>query len=66
MKLNSYKLKQLLDESGKNQSWLAGEMGVSRQVVSAMLKNRPEHITLHKITQIANILDIDPKELIGY
>jgi len=65
MKLNIVKLKKILKDKGVNQTWLADEMGSSRQNVSKWFVY-PEKISLAGITAIANVVDVDPKELIGY
>ena len=65
MKLNTYKLKLILNDKGLRQYQLADRMGVTKAAVSWMIKN-PDSISLKRISQIANILEIDPKQLIGY
>jgi len=65
MKLNTLKLKKILDSRDLNQSWLADQLLIHRATVSAWMQN-PEKAKLKTIADIANALDIDPKELIGY
>jgi DNA-binding Xre family transcriptional regulator len=65
MKLNILKLQRILDEKNVNQSWLAKEMGISRQAVNNWFQN-PEAIRLTTIAKIATAVDEDPKELIAY
>ena len=61
MKLN--KIKQVLDERGSSQTWLAKKLGKSFSTVNAYFCNRyqPDLTTLLKI---ASILQVDLKDLI--
>ena len=65
MKLNILKLNKIMAERGLNQSALAKELNVSRQLVNKWFQN-PEAIRLGTIDRIATAVDTDPKELIGY
>jgi len=65
MKLNTLKLNKILEERGLNQTWIAIELKVSRQLVSRWFV-KPESVKLKTIATLGNLLDIDPKELIGY
>jgi len=60
MKMDTTKIKQELERLGKNQSWLANKMNVSRQLLFYMVKSK-------KIThaeRIAKALNLDPRDLI--
>ena len=61
MKLN--KIKQILDERGSTQTWLAKKLGKSFSTVNAYCCNRyqPDLTTL---LEIAAILQVDLKDLI--
>jgi len=59
------KLKMIMDEKGLDQSALAKIIGVTRQQISIWMTN-PASAKLPSIAKIANAVDIDPKELIGY
>jgi transcriptional regulator with XRE-family HTH domain len=65
MKLNTLILREIMENKGVNQSWLARMIGVERATVSLWMK-KPESVRMHRITDIANVLGIDPLKLIGY
>jgi len=50
----------LLEKKGKNQSWLAEEMGVTRAHISKILNARP-NMTLLTIAKIAVALSVKPE-----
>ena len=58
MKLNTLKLKKILESRNLNQSWLADQLMIHRATVSAWMQN-PENAKLKTISDIANALDID-------
>lgn len=60
MKLHTQKIKKELDRIGRNQSWLAKKMKVSRQLLSYMLHS--EKIT--HADRIAKALGFNPRDLI--
>lgn len=57
------RIKEVLVERGKNQTWLAGQLGKSFNMVNSYARNRrqPSLDTLYKI---ADILKVDIKDLI--
>lgn len=61
MKLN--KIKQILDERGISQTWLAKQLGKSFSTVNSYCCNRYEP-DLTTLSQIADILKVDIKDLI--
>ncbi len=62
MELNVEKIKVELKRIGKNQSWLAKEMGVARQYLSYIFKHKP----ITQAERIAKALNLDPKDLIKW
>jgi len=57
------RIKEVLDEKGIKQIWLAEKLGKSYNMVNGYVKNRRQP-TLTLLNQIAEILDVDIKELI--
>ncbi len=57
------RIKEVLAEKGIKQTWLAGKLGKSYNMVNAYVQNRQQP-RLGVLMDIANILDIDVKELI--
>jgi ribosome-binding protein aMBF1 (putative translation factor) len=57
------RIKQVLEEKGIKQIWLAEKLGKSYNMVNAYVQNRQQP-RLEILMKIANILDIDVKELI--
>lgn len=62
MKLN--RIKSVLSEKGISQTWLAKKLGKSFSMVNAYACNRRQP-NLELLFKIANILQVDPKDLIG-
>ena len=60
MELNTDKIKKELKRLGKNQTWLADQAGMSRQLLSYVLINK----ALTGATPIGRALDIEPRDLI--
>lgn len=56
-------IKKVLEEQGRSQKWLAKQIGKSYNMVNAYVQNRQQP-RLEVLNNIANILDIDVKELI--
>lgn len=57
------RIKEVLVIQGKTQVWLAGKLGKSTTAVAAMCNNKTQpHLRDLKI--IANILDVDIRELL--
>lgn len=61
MKLN--RIKEVLENKGITQTWLAKQLGKSFSVVNAYACNRQQP-PLETLFNIANILGVDVKELI--
>jgi len=57
------RIKEVLEEKGIKQIWLAEKLGKSYNMVNAYAKNRQQP-RLEVLSHIAEILDIDIKELI--
>ena len=57
-------IKRVLEEKGLKQTWLAKKLGKSYAVVNAYVQNRKQP-RLEVLYHIADILQVDPKELIN-
>jgi putative transcriptional regulator len=57
------RIKEVLDDKGIKQVWLAEKLGKSYNMVNGYVQNRRQP-TLELLNEIANILDVDVKELI--
>ena len=57
------RIKEVLEEKGIKQIWLADRLGKSFNSVNSYVQNRQQP-RLETLMEIANILDIDVKELI--
>lgn len=57
------RIKEVLEEKGIKQIWLADKLGKSYNMVNAYVQNRQQP-RLEILMEIANILDIDVKDLI--
>ena len=62
MKLNC--IKEVLDERGISQKWLANKLGKSFNSVNAYVCNRTQP-NLETLLQISQILNVDMKDLIS-
>ena len=58
------RIKEILEEKGIKQTWLAEKLGKSFSMVNAHACNRRQP-NLELLFEIANILQVDPKDLIG-
>lgn len=58
------RIKQVLDQKGIKQKWLAEQLGKSYNMVNSYVQNRQQP-RLEVLFQIAKILDVDPKELLN-
>ncbi|MBR8704193.1 hypothetical protein IX315_001873 [Porphyromonas levii] len=58
------RIKEMLEEKGIKQTWLAEKLGKSFSIVNAYVCNRRQP-SLETLFQIAEILDVDSKDLIG-
>ena len=57
------KIKEILQEKGIKQIWLAEKLGKSYNMVNGYVQNRQQP-RLEVLTEIARILEVDVKELI--
>lgn len=57
-------IKEVLEEKGIKQTWLAEKLGKSFSIVNAYACNRRQP-SLEMLFEIAKILQVDPKDLIG-
>lgn len=57
------RIKEVLEEQGRNQKWLSRNISKSYNMVNAYVQNRQQP-RLEILMNIAEILDIDVKELI--
>lgn len=58
------RIKEVLEERGIKQTWLAEKLGKSLCIVNAYVCNRRQP-SLEVLFEIAEILNVEPKELIG-
>tara|TARA_B110000908_G_C10131429_1_gene392392 strand:- start:796 stop:1002 length:207 start_codon:yes stop_codon:yes gene_type:complete len=57
------RIKEILDEKGIKQIWLAEKIGKSYNMVNGYVQNRRQP-SLELLNEIAKVLDVDVKELI--
>jgi transcriptional regulator with XRE-family HTH domain len=57
------RIKEVLEQKGIKQTWLAEQLGKSYNMVNAYVQNRQQP-RLETLMDIATILDVDVKELI--
>lgn len=57
------RIKEVLEEQGRSQKWLATQIGKSYNMVNAYVQNRQQP-RLETLGDIAKILSVDIKELI--
>lgn len=57
------RIKEILDEKGIKQIWLAEKIGKSYNMVNGYVQNRRQP-SLELLNEIAKILDVDVKDLI--
>jgi len=57
------RIKEVLDEKGIKQTWLADKLGKSYNMVNSYVQNRQQPI-LEVLYQIAEILEVEVKELL--
>ena len=57
------RIKEVLEEKGIKQIWLAEKLGKSFNTVNSYVQNRQQP-RLEVLFEIAKILEVDPKELI--
>jgi putative transcriptional regulator len=56
-------IKQILDNQGRSQRWLADKLGKSYNMVNAYVQNRQQP-RVETLYEIAEILSVDVKELL--
>ncbi len=57
------RIKEVLEEKGIKQTWLAEKLGKSYNMVNSYVQNRQQP-RLEVLSEIAQILDVDVRELI--
>lgn len=57
------RIKEILDEKGIKQTWLADKLGKSYNMVNSYVQNRQQP-RLEVLYQIAEILDVEVKDLL--
>ena len=57
------RIKEVLEQKGIKQKWLAEQLGKSYNMVNSYVQNRQQP-RLEVLFEIAKILDVDPKDLI--
>ena len=65
MKTPNNRIKEVLNEKGIKQTWLAEQLGKSFAMVNAYVGNHRQP-NLDMIAQIADILQVDPIDLIVF
>lgn len=58
------RIKEILEQKGIKQKWLAEQLGKSYNIVNVYVQNRQQP-RLEVLFEIAKILDVNPKELIS-
>ena len=58
------RIKEVLEERGIKQTWLAEQLGKSFCMVNSYVRNRHQP-SLEVLFEIAKILNVDPKDLIA-
>ena len=57
------RIKEVLEEQGRSQKWLAAQIGKSYNMVNAYVQNRQQP-RLEVLYEIARILNVNPKDLL--
>jgi transcriptional regulator with XRE-family HTH domain len=57
------RIKEVLEEKGIKQTWLAENLGKSYNMVNSYVQNRQQP-RLEVLYEIAKILDVNPKDLL--
>ena len=58
------RIKEVLEQKGIKQTWLADKLGKSFNTVNSYIQNRRQP-SIETLFEIAKILNVEPKELIG-
>jgi len=64
MQMTMNRIKEVIEEKGIKQIWLAEKQGKSFSIVNAYVCNRRQP-SLELLFEIAKLLQVDPKELIA-
>ena len=57
------RIKEVLEDKGIKQTWLAEKLGKSYNMVNSYVQNRRQP-SIEDLNKVANILEIDVKELL--
>lgn len=57
------RIKEVLEDQGRSQRWLADKLGKSYNMVNAYVQNRQQP-RLEVLNQVAELLDVDIRDLI--
>ena len=57
------RIKEVLEEQGRTQRWLADKLGKSYNMVNSYVQNKQQP-RLETLMDIANLIDVDVKDLI--
>ena len=57
------RIKEVLEEQGRSQRWLADKLGKSYNMVNSYVQNKQQP-RLEILMEIANLIDVDVKDLI--
>lgn len=63
MKTKFNKVKEVIDQRGAKQNWLADQVGITNNAMSAICSNRSQP-RLETLFKIAEVLGVDPCELL--
>ena len=58
------RIKEVLEEKGKTQTWLSEKLGKSYNMVNSYVQNRRQP-SIEILYDIAKILKVDPRELLN-
>ena len=56
-------VEKILEEKGKNQKWLAKQMGITQANLSRLTTNKTSKIRYENIEKLCNILECEPNDL---
>ncbi len=59
-----FRVKELLEAAGMNQSELARQSGVSLVTINAIANNRTEQVKLETLDRLAEALGVEPGDLL--
>lgn len=64
MRRKMNRIKDVLDKQGRTQAWLARQIDRTPAAVNALCQNKTQP-NLRLIFEIAELLSVDPRELVG-